>query len=141
MPTEDKETQERLTIYSQRIAANATQVALAEQRLASLEKLVETYHRRIHELENDVITMKVVQTIHDTDIKGVKKIMVGNGTRDTIPMDIQRLETNIQNILKVDWQEMQGEIEDLKKVKDRAWQIAVIILGLIISNIWQWVVR
>ena len=139
---DDKEIQDRLATYSMRSAANATQIALAEQRLAAQEKLIEGYHQRLHMAEDKIITIKVIQEIHDTEIKGIKKILVGNGTRDTIPMDLQRLEQNIQNILKVDWQEMKRATEELNEWKDqleaRAWQLGLILAGLIISQIWQW---
>jgi hypothetical protein len=145
MPETDKETQERLATQSMRIASVSTQAALLDQRISSLEKLVETYHRRIHELEDKIIGIKVVQEIHDVEIKGTKKLLQGNGNRDSIPMDLARLDMNIQNILKVDWGAMKNETEDLKEWKDRvdarAWQIAAGFILLIIGQIWQWLVK
>lgn len=139
----DDDTQTRLQEYSTRTNVNAMNVALVEQRQTVTEKRVDEYHMRLHKAEDELLVVKTKQEIHDVQIQGMRKILVGNGDRETIPMDIQRMEQAISNILKADWNKAQAELDDLNewkdKVESRAWQVAVIIIGLIISNVWQWI--
>ncbi len=142
---ETEEVNQRLNDYSLRTNTNAMATALLDQRLAIMEKRVEEYHQRLHKAEDDLLVAKTVQAIHDTQIAAMRKILMGNGNRDTIPMDLERLELNIQGILKVDWATMQNSLKDLaefkNKIDSRAWQVAVIIIGLVISNLWQWFIK
>ncbi len=124
---------------------NAMGIALVEQRTTVTEKRLDEYHIRLHKIEDEFLIVKTKQEIHDVQIQGMRKILVGNGDRETIPMDMLRMEQAIANILKVDWNKAQAELDALKewqdKIDSRGWQIAVIIIGLIISNIWQWFIR
>lgn len=149
---DNKDFQERLSNYSVRLAANQTQTTLHDQRMGSIEKLMEGYHQRVHVVEDDIVKIKVFQEIHDTEIKGVKKMLIGNGTRDTIPMDLVRLDNKIQSILNVNWQEMQTNIDALEiqlnvlkewqqKIDSRAWQLWAAIILLLASNILGLVLR
>jgi hypothetical protein len=140
MPDED--INERLKDYSTRTNVNAMQNALLDQRVTVLEKRVDEYHLRLHKNEDDLLITKTKQEIHDAQIQSMRKILVGNGDRETIPMDLQRMDQMITEILKVDWNKAQRELDDLsewkKTLESRGWQVAVIIIGLIISNVWQW---
>lgn len=137
---ENEDITQRLNDYSLRTNTNAMQTALLDQRLTITEKRVEEYHQRLHKAEDDLLVAKTVQAIHDTQIQSMRKILVGNGTRDTIPFDLDRLENSIQGILKVNWQAMLtrlDELEEFKKTVDaRAWQVWMVIIGLVITSIW-----
>jgi hypothetical protein len=111
----EEETQQRLQDYSVRLSANSTNIALADQRLSVAERQLGEYHVRLHEAEDKLLTIKVVQEIHDTQIKAFGKLLIGNGTRETIPMDVDRLERAIQDILKVNWKQMEADMNALKK--------------------------
>ena len=141
----DSNESQRLSEYSTRTNVNAMQIALVDQRTAIVEKRTEEYHHRLHKAEDELLVVKTVQSIHDVQIQGMRKILVGNGDRETIPMDLERLDRAIAEILKVDQRDLNNRlktIEDYKEKLDaRAWQIAIIIIGLIISNIWQWFVK
>jgi hypothetical protein len=140
---EADDTQGRLKDYSLRTNVNAMNVALLDQRLTVNEKRTDEYHQRLHKQEDEMLIVKTKQEIHDVQIQAMRKILVGNGDRETIPMDIERMELAIANILKVDWNKAQRELDALKEWKDkvdaRAWQVAIIIIGLVISNVWQWI--
>jgi hypothetical protein len=140
---EADDTQGRLKDYSLRTNVNAMNVALLDQRLTVNEKRTDEYHQRLHKQEDEMLIVKTKQEIHDVQIQAMRKILVGNGDRETIPMDIERMELAIANILKVDWNKAQRELDALKewkeKIDGRAWQVAIIIIGLVISNVWQWI--
>ncbi len=142
---EQKTDAERFESYSQKTNVNAINIALHEQRIAGMEKRLDEYHIRLHVAEDKLLTMRVVQDIHDTQIRTYKAVLQGNGERQTIPMELDRLERDIQGILKVDWREMQGRIDDLVKLRDkidaRSWQIWMVVIGLILSQIFQWLVK
>jgi hypothetical protein len=131
--------QERLNTYSQKTNANAVQIALLDQRQTVTEKRVEEYHKRLHEVEDAVLVLRTIQEIHATKIASVHKIVIGNGERETIPADIERLENSIKNILHVDWSAMSIRIQNLEKFQDtlssRMWQVWMAILLLLVTNI------
>ena len=135
-----EETAQRLSDYSTRTNVNAMNIALVEQRMAVVERRQEEYHQRLHKVEDESLVMKTVQSIHDVQIQGVRKILVGNGDRETIPMDMDRMERSIQDILKVDWTAMRLKTEDLEKWKEtasaRMWQIWMIVIGLTLTSVW-----
>lgn len=132
---------DKLKDHSIKLSGETTKLALLDQRLTALEILVERYHLRLHETEKENMTIKVVQQVHDVQISSFKKALMGNGNKDSIPMDIQRIEGDIQGILKVNWVQIQTDLEILKKFKDREWQVWVIVIGLIVSNLWQLFVK
>jgi hypothetical protein len=135
-----EEITQRLSDYSTRTNVNAMNIALIEQRMAVVERRQEEYHLRLHKVEDENLVMKTVQSIHDAQIQGVRKILIGNGDRETIPMDMDRMERAIQDILKVDWTAMRLKTEDLEKWKEaftaRMWQIWMLVIGLAITSIW-----
>lgn len=135
-----EEITQRLSDYSLRTNTNAMNIALIEQRMAVVERRQEEYHLRLHKVEDENLVMKTVQSIHDAQIQGVRKILIGNGDRETIPMDMDRMERAIQDILKVDWTAMRLKTEDLEKWKEaftaRMWQIWMLVIGLAITSIW-----
>ncbi len=135
---------QRLSEYSTRTNVNAMNIALVDQRLTITERRVEEYHSRLHAAEDRLLVLQTRQEIHDVQIQGLRKILVGNGDRETIPMDIQRMDQAIASILKVDSTKLQAEIDNVREWKEmiesRAWAIALLILGLIVSNVWQWIV-
>jgi chromosome segregation ATPase len=139
----DENITQRLSEHSTKVNVNAMQIALLEQRVTIVERRMDEYHQRLHEAEDDILKMKVVQEIHDTEIKVLDKMLIGNGTRETIPMDIDRMSRAISDILKVDTKAMNIKIETLlawqQLVSNRSWQIWMIVIGLVISQIWQWV--
>ncbi len=140
-----EETTERLKDYSTRTNTNAMQIALVDQRMAISEKRLDEYYTRLGKTEADVLVVKTVQAIHDTQLASMRKILVGNGDRETIPMDLDRLERNIQDILKVDWKTMQIQLRELEKLRDsistRTWQIWMLIIGLLLTSLWNFIVR
>ena len=135
-----EEISNKLNDYSTRTNVNAMNIALVEQRMAVIERRTEEYHLRIHKAEDDVLVLKTVQSIHDVQIQGMRKILIGNGDRETIPMDMDRMERAIQDILKVNWVEMRVKTEALEEWKasmtTRMWQIAMIAIGLGVTSIW-----
>lgn len=137
----ENEVQERLKDYSTKTNVNAMNIELLKQSSAVNEKRLDEYHKRLHESEDTLLVIKTVQAIHDTQIQALRKILVGNGERETIPMDIERLEREIQDILKVDWRSMKVELVELdewkKEVTSRVWQISVIVIGLVITTAWK----
>ncbi len=120
-------------------------IALVEQRQTITEKQVDEFHQRLHKAEDELLVTRTKQEIHDVQIQGMRKILMGNGDRETIPMDIQRMEQAIANILKADWNRAQSELDGLNKWREkidaRAWQIWLVIIGLIITNVWSLIVR
>lgn len=134
---EEDEIYDKLKDHSVRIAGEATKQALLDQRLAISEQRLEKLDQRLLAVENANLTIKVIQEIHDGQISTFRKALLGNGHSETIPMDIHRIETSVQSILKVDWLKMQTDLELLKKFKDREWQVWIIAIGLIANTLWQ----
>ena len=136
---------QRLSDYSTRTNVNAMQTALLDQRLAITEKRVEEYHQRLHKAEDELLVAKTVQTIHDTQINAMRKIVIGNGDRETIPMDMERMERNIQDILKVDWAAMRIRLDELEKYKEkvdsRSWQIWLAIILALVASVLNLVLK
>ncbi len=120
-------------------------IALVEQRQTITEKQVDEFHQRLHKAEDDLLITRTKQEIHDVQIQGMRKILVGNGDRETIPMDIQRMEQAITSILKADWNKAQSELDEINKWREkidaRAWQIWLVIIGLIIGTVWGLIAR
>ena len=142
MPTDkEEEIQDRLKEHSVKISGEITKQALLDLRLTSLEEIAEKYHLRLHDVENQVIVMKVVQDIHEVQISSYRKALQGNGDKESIPMDIARIENSIQNILKVDWVAIRSDIDRLKVVEARQWQIWILVIGSLIANLVQWFMR
>lgn len=58
----------------------------------------------------------------------------------TITSDVQR---SLNNAARIDT--LTSDVNELKdwktKIDARGWQIAMVVIGLIISNIWQWFVK
>jgi hypothetical protein len=135
---DQEEAQQRLQEYSTRTNVNAMNIALVDQRTAILEKRTDEYHLRLHKTEDELLVVKTKQEIHDVQIQGMRKILVGNGDRETIPMDIQRMEQAITNILKVDWNKAQAELDELKewqeKLDARAWQIWFVVIVALLTS-------
>lgn len=140
-----EEINQRLSEHSTKVNVNAMEIALTKQSLAILQSQMQEYHQRLHKAEDDVLTIKVVQQIHDSEIKVHDKMLIGNGTRETIPLDIDRMSRAISDILKVDTKALQKDVVELmewqKTISVRGWQIWMIIIGLVISQVWQWVVK
>ena len=136
---------QRLSDYSVKTNVNAMQTALLDQRLAITEKRVEEYHQRLHKAEDELLVAKTVQTIHDTQINAMRKIVIGNGDRETIPMDMERMERNIQDILKVDWAAMRITLDELEKYKEkvdsRSWQIWLAIILALVASVLNLVLK
>lgn len=141
---ETQEENQRLSEYSTRTNVNAMNIALVDQRVTILEKQTDGYHLRLHNVEDDMLVVKTKQEIHDVQIQGMRKVLVGNGDRETIPMDLQRMEQNIANILKVDWNKAQAELDAIKKWQEGFDKKVMLIWGsiavLVLNRIWEWFV-
>jgi hypothetical protein len=94
---------------------NAMNIALVDQRTVVLEKRVDEYHNRLHKQEDEMLVVKTKQEIHDAQIQGMRKILVGNGDRETIPMDLERMDRAIAEILKVDHRELASRLRTLEE--------------------------
>ena len=144
MPDNEEITQ-RLSDYSLRTNTNAMQTALIDQRLTVAEKRAEEYHFRLHKAEDDLLVSKTVQAIHDTQIQAMRKILVGNGDRETIPMDMERMERAIEEILKTNWKQIAIDLELVKKWQDSFDKKYAVIWGaialLIINRVWELFVK
>ena len=140
MPTLD-ETAERLKEHSVRIATISTQEALNNQQLTIVKDLLEQYHRRLHEAENTILVMRVTQEIHDAQIKVYKKKLEGNGDNDSIPMDILRLEKDIEGILKLDLNKVRAMLEWKDSATNFMRAMGTAVALLILNRIWEMVVR
>jgi len=138
---EDTELYDKLKDHSMRIAGETTKQALLDQRLTVAETKLNKIDERLHTVEGQNTTIKVVQEIHDGQITTFRKALLGNGHSESIPMDIQRIENSVQSILKVNWVQIQTDLELLKKFKDREWQVWVIVIGLIANTLWQLFVK
>lgn len=138
----DEEVTQRLSEYSTRTNVNAMNIALVQQSVAIVEKRMEEYHLRLHKVEDEFLVIKTIQQIHDTQIQSMRKILIGNGDRETIPMDLERLDRAIADILKVDHRDLQNR---LKNLEDRAtwerrlWDYAVnaTIAGMVAWGLLQ----
>jgi hypothetical protein len=141
----DDDTTQRLSEYSTRTNVNAMQIALVDQRTAIVEKRMEEYHLRLHKAEDDLLVVKTVQSIHDTQIQGMRKVLVGNGDRETIPMDLDRMERAIEEILKTNWRQISTDLEAVKKWQDGFDKKLALIWGsiavLVINRVWEFFVK
>lgn len=138
---DNEDINQRLNDYSLRTNTNAMQQALLDQRVTVMEKRVEEYHLRLHKAEDELLVIKTIQQIHDVQIQGMRKILVGNGDRETIPMDLDRMERAIEEILKTNWKQLAVDMETVK-----AWQsnfdkkYAVLwgaVVLLILNRAWE----
>jgi hypothetical protein len=132
---------QRLSDYSLRTNTNAMATALLDQRQSVTERRVEEYHQRLHKAEDDLLVTKTVQAIHDTQIQSMRKILIGNGDRETIPMDMDRMERAIEEILKTNWRQIGIDLEAVKKWQDGfdkkiAWVWGAIGI-LVINRVWE----
>jgi hypothetical protein len=138
---EDPETQTRLSDYSTRTNVNAMNIALIDQRTAILEKRVDEYHSRLHTAEDELLVVKTVQQIHDTQIQAMRKILVGNGDRETIPMDIERMERAIEDILKTNWKQIAIDLALVAKWQesfDKKYAVVWAAIALLVINrLWE----
>ena len=138
---EDENINQRLSDYSLRTNTNAMGLALLDQRQTVTERRVEEYHHRLHKAEDDLLVIKTVQAIHDTQIQGMRKILVGNGDRETIPMDMDRMERAIEEILKTNWKQIAFDLEIVKKWQgdfDKKYAaIWVAVALLILNRVWE----
>jgi hypothetical protein len=135
----------RLDDYSLRTNTNAMANALLDQRLTVTEKRMEEYHQRLHKAEDEFLVVKTIQSIHDTQIQGMRKILVGNGDRETIPMDLDRMERAIEEILKTNWKKIDVDLEGLKQwqedVKRTNWLIWGTLATIILNRVWEIFIR
>ena len=138
---ENEDLNQRLNDYSLRTNTNAMQTALLDQRLTINEKRTEEYHLRLHKAEDELLVIKTVQAIHDTQIQGMRKILVGNGDRETIPMDMDRMERAIEDILKTNWKQIAIDLEVTKKWQEsfdkKYMAIWGVVAALVVSRIWE----
>lgn len=132
---DDENIAQRLSDYSTRTNVNAMNIALVDQRMTITERLVSEANARLTKAENDVIVMKTVQALHDTQILSMRKILIGNGDRETIPMDLERLERNIQDILKVNWTQIQADVSSLQKQVDHASGLWILVRNNLIGAV------
>jgi hypothetical protein len=139
--TEDRSTLQRLSDYSQKTNTNTVNIALHDQRLTVLERRVEEYHKRLHDAEDTLLTVKVVQGIHDLQISGFKRILLGNGERETIPMDIERLEREIQSILKVDWVGMSNRLKAMEDKESNTSALRNHAINVVVTAIVIWLLK
>jgi hypothetical protein len=144
MPEYSDESQQRLSEYSTRTNVNAMNIALIDQRTAILEKRVDEYHGRLHTAEDELLVVKTVQQIHDTQIQAMRKILVGNGDRETIPMDLERMDRAIAEILKVDHKELASRLGTLEnyvagqnKTRDQIINTAITVIT---SALVTWII-
>ena len=132
---------QRLSDYSTRTNVNAMATALLDQRQTVTERRVEEYHLRLHKAEDALLVAKTVQAIHDTQIQAMRKILVGNGDRDTIPLDIDRMERSIEEILKTNWKQIAIDLELVKKWQDgfdkKYAAVWGVIIVLVINRVWE----
>ena len=140
---EDENINQRLSDYSLRTNTNAMGLALLDQRETVLEKRVEEYHHRLHKAEDDLLVLKTVQAIHDVQIQGMRKILVGNGDRETIPMDMERMERAIEEILKTNWKQIAIDLEIAKRWQDGFDKKFAVLWGaialLILNRVWEFI--
>ena len=140
---EDENINQRLSDYSLRTNTNAMGLALLDQRQTVTERRVEEYHHRLHKAEDDLLVIKTVQAIHDTQIQGMRKILVGNGDRETIPMDMDRMERAIEEILKTNWKQIAFDLEIVKKWQGDFDKKYAAIWGaialLILNRVWEFI--
>lgn len=140
---EDENINQRLSDYSLRTNTNAMGLALLDQRQTVTERRVEEYHHRLHKAEDDLLVIKTVQAIHDTQIQGMRKILVGNGDRETIPMDMDRMERAIEEILKTNWKQIAFDLEIVKKWQgdfDKKYAVLWGAIALLILNrVWEFI--
>jgi hypothetical protein len=115
--------------------------ALLDQRQAVTERRVEEYHQRLHKAEDDLLVLKTVQAIHDTQIQSMRKILVGNGDRDTIPMDIDRMERAVEDILKTNWRQIGIDLGVVQKWQgdfDKKYAVLWGIVAVLVANkVWD----
>jgi hypothetical protein len=132
---------QRLSDYSLRTNTNAMATALLDQRQAVTERRVEEYHQRLHKAEDDLLVLKTVQAIHDTQIQSMRKILVGNGDRDTIPMDIDRMERAVEDILKTNWRQIGIDLGVVQKWQgdfDKKYAVLWGIVAVLVANkVWD----
>jgi hypothetical protein len=132
---------QRLSDYSLRTNTNAMQSALLDQRLTINEKRTEEYHLRLHKAEDDLLVLKTVQAIHDVQIQGVRKILIGNGDRETIPMDIDRMERAVEDILKTNWKQIAIDLGIVQKWQgdfDKKYAVLWGIVAVLVANkVWD----
>ena len=137
----DESVEQRLKDYSLRTNTNAMANALLDQRVTVLEKRLEDYHQRLHKSEDELLVVKTIQSIHDTQIQGMRKILVGNGDRETIPMDLDRMERAIEEILKTNWKQIVADLEVTKKWQDSFDKKMATVWGamalLVINRLWE----
>jgi hypothetical protein len=138
---EHDEITQRLSDYSLRTNTNAMATALLDQRQAVTERRVEEYHQRLHKAEDDLLVLKTVQAIHDTQIQSMRKILVGNGDRDTIPMDIDRMERAVEDILKTNWRQIGIDLGVVQKWQgdfDKKYAVLWGIVAVLVANkVWD----
>jgi hypothetical protein len=141
MPEDRNSIQQRLSDYSIKTNTNTVNIALLNQRMDVLERRTEEYHKRLHEVEDAILTIKVVQGIHDTQIHAMRKILVGNGERDTIPFDLDRLENSIQGILKVDWVGMGNRLKTLEDKDSNTSALRTHVINVSITALVLWLLK
>jgi hypothetical protein len=75
----------------------------------------------------------------------MRKILVGNGDRETIPMDLDRMERAIEEILKTNWKKIDVDLEGLKQwqedVKRTNWLIWGTLATIILNRVWEIFIR
>lgn len=132
---------QRLSEYSTRTNVNAMNIALVQQSMAIVERRLEEYQQRLHLVEDEKLVIKTVQQIHDTQIQAMRKILIGNGDRETIPMDMDRMERAIAEILKIDHKDLQSRLKVLEERStgiQKLWDFAI---GAGIAGVVSWMVQ